>query len=85
MWRPATATGAALTALTALNAAGQLFPVMFALLTISGVVLLLERVIPLTHTFMAPVLLDIAGYHVAVDPGGVGPGGLQNANDGVAH
>jgi len=73
---PPAPMGDALTVFTGLNAAGYLFPVMFGFMTLSGVMLLAGRCVPLALAFMAPVLINIVGFHLAVDPGGVAIGGF---------
>ena len=67
-------TGDASIVLTGLATARYVFPTMFGFMTLSGAMLLAGRFVPLALAFMAPVLINIIGFHLAVDPRGVGPG-----------
>jgi len=71
---PPAPTGVALTVFSGLTAAGYLFPMMSGFMTLCGVLLLIGRFVPLALTLMAPILINIIGYHLVIDPGGIGIG-----------
>jgi len=69
-------TGNAAIVFTGLATDRFLFPTMFTVMTISGALLLVGRFVPLALTVMAPVLVNIAIFHLSVDLRGIGPGAL---------
>lgn len=55
----------------ALFVSNYLIPV-FALQTIAGVLLLANRFVPLALAILAPIIVNIALYHVTMEPKGLG-------------
>jgi len=47
---------------------------VFALELISGILLLINRYVPLALTFLAPILVNIVIFHVSMQPAGLPPG-----------
>jgi len=76
---PPAPAGEMATVFAGLMAARYLFPLMFAVMTLSGVLFLAGRFVPLALTCMAPILVNILGFHLAVDLGGIGPGAFLTA------
>lgn len=73
---PPAPTGNAAIVTAGLDAYWTLFPTMFGFMTLSGALLLVGRFVPLALAFMTPILVNIVGYHVSVDPGGIGVGAV---------
>jgi uncharacterized membrane protein YphA (DoxX/SURF4 family) len=63
--------GAGAAFLGALAATGYLFPLLMATQTLSGLLLLTGRWVPLALTLLAPVVVNIVAYHLALDPAGL--------------
>jgi uncharacterized membrane protein YphA (DoxX/SURF4 family) len=64
----------------ALFASGYLFPLLKVTEVASGLLLLSNRFVPLALTLLAPVLVNILGFHLFVQRGGFGlPLGLLAA------
>jgi putative oxidoreductase len=57
--------------LGALAATGYMFPLIKGVEVISGALLLLNRAVPLALVLLAPILVNIAAYHLLLD---FGPG-----------
>jgi len=53
---------------------GYLFPLIFGTQLLVGVLLLLNRFVPLALALIAPVIANIIAFHVALNPSGIGPG-----------
>lgn len=64
-------TAAGLNFLTALGATGYFFPLLKACEIISGLMLLIGVCIPLALIILAPIILNIALYHIFLDPSGL--------------
>lgn len=48
--------------------------VVFGTMTLVGVLLLINRFVPLALTLIAPILAGILTFHINVQPAGIGPG-----------
>jgi hypothetical protein len=66
-------TGLAGQYMTALFAA-HYFYVVGAIMVVSGILLLVNRLVGLGLTLLGPVLFNILTYHLLMDPGGIGMG-----------
>lgn len=66
-------TGMALQYLSALSASHIMVPV-FLLQTVSGVLLLLNRFVPIALVLLGPVIVNILLYHALMAPEGLPPG-----------
>lgn len=60
----------------ALMSAGYLFPLLKAVEVVAGAMLLAGVFVPFALTLLAPIILNIAGFHLFVAPGGLGIVGL---------
>ena len=58
----------------ALMNTGYMFPLIMGTQTIVGVLLLVNRFVPLALVLIAPVVVNIIGFHVFLAPAGIGPG-----------
>lgn len=56
----------------ALASAGYLFPVLKAVEVVAGALLLAGVFVPFALTLLAPVIVNIVGFHVALAPGNWG-------------
>ena len=52
---------------------------VFLVQLIAGVLLLLDRYVPLALVVLAAVLVNILDYHITMDPGGIAPGLIATA------
>ena len=66
-------TGGAATYMAGL-AAAHLFPVIFTLQLGCGLLLLSGFFVPLALVLIGPVIANILLFHIALEPGGIGPG-----------
>ena len=64
--------GAAGVFMGGLAASGYFFPLLKVTETVAGALLLAGRWVPLALTLLAPVVVNIVGFHLAVAPGGLG-------------
>ena len=58
----------------ALVKSGYMFPMVMGTQLIVGVLLLLNRFVPLALALIAPVVVNIITFHVFLAPSGIGPG-----------
>jgi uncharacterized membrane protein YphA (DoxX/SURF4 family) len=58
--------------LGALAATGYMFPLIKATEIVSGVLLLSGRYVPLALTLLAPIVVNIVAFHIALAPAGMG-------------
>jgi uncharacterized membrane protein YphA (DoxX/SURF4 family) len=58
--------------LGALAATGYMFPLIKGTEIVSGVLLLSGRYVPLALTLLAPIIVNIVAFHVALAPAGMG-------------
>jgi len=56
--------------LGALVATGYMFPLIKGVEVLAGALLLANRLVPLALVLLAPILVNIVGYHVVLAPGG---------------
>jgi putative oxidoreductase len=56
----------------ALFASGYVFPVVKTVEVVAGLLLLSNRFVPLALALLAPVVVGIVGFHLALDPAGAG-------------
>ena len=63
----------------ALAAAGYVMPLVMAIEILVGIALLSNRWVPLALTGLAPILVNIIGFHLFLDPAGLAPGILLTA------
>jgi uncharacterized membrane protein YphA (DoxX/SURF4 family) len=54
--------------------ASKLYVVIFLLQTVSGILLLIGRYVPLALVLLGPVLFNILTFHIFMNPGGIGLG-----------
>lgn len=54
--------------------ASHYFVLVFLVQLIGGILLLVNRFVPLALTILAPVILNILNFHLLMNPGGIGPG-----------
>jgi uncharacterized membrane protein YphA (DoxX/SURF4 family) len=66
MPQPSPAAGAFLGALAG---TGYMFPLIKGVEVLSGVLLLTNRAVPLALVLLAPIAINIAAYHVFIEPG----------------
>ena len=59
----------ALMFLDALQKVGYLFPVVFSIQLLGGVLLLLNRFVPLAIVMLAPIVINIVLFHGFLNPG----------------
>jgi uncharacterized membrane protein YphA (DoxX/SURF4 family) len=76
---PAPTGGDAATVFAGLMAMHYVFPVMAAIEVVAGVLLLAGRFVPLALMLLAPLLVNILGYHLAVELKGIGLGAVLTA------
>jgi len=57
--------------LGALGASGYLFPLLSATQVVTGLLLLSGRFVPLALTLLAPILVNIIGFHLFLEPSGL--------------
>ena len=55
--------------LDALQKVGYLFPVVFSIQLLGGVLLLLNRFVPLAIVMLAPIVINIVLFHGFLNPG----------------
>jgi uncharacterized membrane protein YphA (DoxX/SURF4 family) len=55
----------------ALFASGYLFPLLKAIEVVAGIALLSGRLVPLALAVMAPIVINILGYHLFLAPDGL--------------
>ena len=55
-----------------LAAAGYMLPLLFGTQIVGGVLLLIGMVVPLALLILAPVIVNIVGFHLFVVPSGLG-------------
>jgi len=67
---PAPPRGAAFAG--ALFASGYLFPLLAAVEVVAGVLLLGNRFVPLALAVLAPIVINIVGFHLFLAPSGLG-------------
>jgi uncharacterized membrane protein YphA (DoxX/SURF4 family) len=53
---------------------GGFFSVVSAFEVLAGVMLLINRFVPLALAFLAPIIVAILTFHIAVQPATIGPG-----------
>ncbi len=53
---------------------GYMFPLVFGTQLISGILLLINRFVPLALALIAPVIVHIIAFHIFLNPSGIGPG-----------
>ncbi|MDC0673179.1 DoxX family protein [Nannocystis radixulma] len=58
--------------LGALAASGYMFPLLKGTEVVAGALLLSGRLVPLALVLLAPVIVNIVAYHLALAPGGYG-------------
>jgi hypothetical protein len=56
----------------ALMASGYLFPLLKTTEVVAGVLLLTNRFMPLTLAVLAPIIVNILGFHLFLAPSGIG-------------
>lgn len=71
--QPPMPPGPALNYLMALGGTGYMYPI-FALQFLAGVLLLINRYVPLALTILAPILFNILLFHSLMQPSGLPPG-----------
>ena len=59
---------------TALFATHYMLPLIFGTQTVGGVLLLLGVAVPFALLILAPVIVHILAFHLALNPSGIGPG-----------
>jgi putative oxidoreductase len=62
--------GAAATYFAGLAASGYIFPLLIVIEVVAGALLIAGRFVPLALTLLAPVLVNIAGFHFVLAPEG---------------
>ena len=60
----------------ALAGAGYILPLVFGVQFVAGVLLLAGRFVPLALVLLAPIIVNIIGFHLALEPAGIAPGAL---------
>ncbi len=58
----------------ALMKTGYMFPLVMGTQLLAGVLLLLNRFVPLALALIAPIIVGIATFHIFLAPSGLGPG-----------
>ena len=53
---------------------GYMFPLIMGTQLVVGVLLLLNRFVPLALALIAPIIVNIIAFHLFLDPSGIGPG-----------
>lgn len=74
--QPATIPEGAAAFAGALMKTGYMFPLIMGTQLVVGVLLLANRFVPLALVLIAPVIVNIIGFHVFLAPAGIGPGAL---------
>jgi hypothetical protein len=72
--QPPSMAGAQLTFITGLAASGYVLPLVKSIEVLAGVLLLSDRFVPLALTLLAPIVVAIVGFHLAVAPTGLALG-----------
>lgn len=67
-------TGGAAHFMGGLAANHLLFPVIFGVQLVTGIMFLVGFFVPLALVLIGPVILNILLFHIALEPGGIGPG-----------
>lgn len=73
---PATIPEGAAAFAGALMNTGYMFPLIMGTQLIVGVLLLVNRFVPLALVLIAPVIVNIIAFHVFLEPAGIGPGAV---------
>jgi uncharacterized membrane protein YphA (DoxX/SURF4 family) len=60
----------------ALMKTGYMFPMIMGTQLLVGVLLLLNRFVPLALALIAPVIVNIIAFHIFLAPSGIGPGAV---------
>jgi len=63
----------------ALMKTGYMFPLIMGTQLLVGVLLLLNRFVPLALVLIMPVLVNIIAYHIFLQPKGIAPGAILMA------
>jgi len=63
----------------ALMKSGYMFPMIAGTQVIVGVLLLLNRFVPLALVLIMPILINIIAFHIFLQPSGIGPGAVLMA------
>ena len=53
-----------------------MFPLIFGTQAIVGVMLLVNRFVPLALALIAPVIVNIIAFHLFLEPSGIAPGAV---------
>lgn len=53
---------------------GYMFPLIFGTQLLTGILLLINRFVPLALALIAPVIVHIIAFHLFMDPKNIGPG-----------
>ena len=53
---------------------GYMFPLIFGTQLLVGILLLINRFVPLALAFLAPLLVHILAFHIFLQPSGIVPG-----------
>lgn len=72
--QPATIPEGAAAFAGALMKTGYMFPLISGTQLVVGVLLLASRFVPLALVLIAPVIVNIIGFHIFLAPAGIGPG-----------
>jgi len=65
----------------ALMKTGYMFPIIMGTQLLVGVLLLLNRFVPLALVLIMPILVNIIAFHLFLQPAGIGPGAFLLALD----
>jgi len=60
----------------ALMKTGYMMPLIFGTQLLTGVLLLLNRFVPLALALIAPVIVNIIAFHIVLNPSGIVPGAV---------
>jgi uncharacterized membrane protein YphA (DoxX/SURF4 family) len=60
----------------ALMKSGYMFPLVMGTQLLVGILMLLNRFVPLALALIAPVIVNIIAFHVFLAPSGLGPGAV---------
>src|SRR5512140_1884683 len=60
----------------ALMKTGYMFPMVMGTQVLVGVLLLLNRFVPLALALIAPIIVNIIAFHIFLAPSGIGPGAV---------
>jgi len=55
---------------------GYMFPLIFGTQAMVGVMLLVNRFVPLALALIAPVIVNIIAFHLFLEPSGIAPGAV---------